>query len=73
MLIAGSEMVRQIHDRQGKIDPMVKDRPQRAITFAQHRVTIAGRQKAQNQNGPGESDESPDGLMDDGGCPQTAQ
>ncbi len=41
MLVAGSEVVRQIHDRQGKKD---------AIAFAQHIVKITGRQKAQNQN-----------------------
>ena len=42
MLVAGSEVVRQIHDRQGKKD---------AIAFAQHIVTIASRQKVHNQNG----------------------
>ena len=35
MLVAGSEVVRQIHDRQGK---------QEAIAFAQHIVKIAGQQ-----------------------------
>ncbi|WP_052050835.1 MobF family relaxase [Leptolyngbya sp. KIOST-1] len=38
MLVAGSEVVRQIHDRQGK---------QEAIAFAQHIVKIAGQQPTQ--------------------------
>ncbi|MEO1069744.1 MAG: hypothetical protein AAFW95_11590 [Cyanobacteria bacterium J06638_6] len=36
MLVAGSEVVRQIHDRQGKKD---------AIAFAQHIVKIASQEK----------------------------